>query len=121
MKVYAVISDDGHICTARDAQGLDVTLVATDESLLPTLRDVTERSRAAGLNVELKEFDLSPPYLMSKPLAQTEGAKAFGEKPHPLCRCENGMAAMFCPTGHLTECHYPMKCREAQCSHLERY
>jgi hypothetical protein len=31
------------------------------------------------------------------------------------------MACMFCPTGHMTECHYPYDCYEAQCSHLERY
>ena len=120
MRVYAVISDDGHVCTASDAQGRDVALVATDESLLPTIRDVMERSRTAGLNVELREYDFSPPYLVSKPLARTEGAKALGEKPHPLCRCENGMAAMFCPFGHLTECHYPMNCCEARCTHQGR-
>jgi hypothetical protein len=121
VRVYAVVNgDDGGVCTVSDAQGRDVALVATEESLLPTMRDVTERSRAAGLNVELKEFDVSPPYLTSKPLGRTEGAKALGEKPHPLCRCENGMAAMCCPSGHLTECHYPMNCREARCAHLER-
>lgn len=120
MKVYAVIGDDGRVCTVGDAQGRDVALVTTDEAFLPTMRDVTERSRDVGLNVELKEFDILPPYLVSKPLARTEGAKALGEKPHPLCRCENGMAAMGCPFGHLAECHYPMNCCEARCSHLER-
>jgi len=120
MKVYAVISVDGRVCTASDAQGRDVALVTTDESSLSTLRGVTEQPRAAGLKVELKEYDLSPPYLLSKALARTEGAKAMGEQPHPLCQCENGMAAMFCPFGHLRECHYPMNCREARCSHLGR-
>lgn len=28
------------------------------------------------------------------------------------------MACMFCSTGHMTECHYPMSCGEAQCSHF---
>lgn len=30
------------------------------------------------------------------------------------------MACMFCPYGHMTECHYPMTCEEAMCSHYER-
>lgn len=38
------------------------------------------------------------------------------------CRCYPNMhAAFFCMTGHMTECHYPMSCSEAECSHLERY
>ncbi len=31
----------------------------------------------------------------------------------------NSMACMFCPFGHMTECHYPMTCEEAQCSHCD--
>jgi len=26
---------------------------------------------------------------------------------------------MFCEFGHLTECHHPMNCEEAQCSHYQ--
>lgn len=33
------------------------------------------------------------------------------------CRCPSVMATLLCPTGHLLECHYPMRCQEAQCSH----
>jgi len=41
---------------------------------------------------------------------------------NPQCRCwPNPMAAFMCMTGHLTECHYPLSCREARCSHLARY
>jgi hypothetical protein len=32
----------------------------------------------------------------------------------------NPIACWFCPYGHATECHHPMDCREAQCSHYER-
>ena len=30
------------------------------------------------------------------------------------------MACWFCPYGHATECHYPLECDEAECSHYER-
>jgi len=29
----------------------------------------------------------------------------------------NAMACMFCQFGHMTECHYPASCEEANCSH----
>lgn len=28
-----------------------------------------------------------------------------------------GLACMFCPYGHILECHYPLTCSEAKCSH----
>ena len=33
---------------------------------------------------------------------------------HPL-------SCMFCPTGHLLECHFPDTCEKAQCSHVSKY
>lgn len=38
---------------------------------------------------------------------------------NPNCICPNPMAQMFCPYGHMTECHYPYTCDEAECSHYE--
>lgn len=49
-------------------------------------------------------------------------------KPYPMGvevtkagKCPMGhtlpMACMWCSYGHLTECHYPMECMEALCSH----
>jgi hypothetical protein len=31
------------------------------------------------------------------------------------------MMAFFCLYGHMLECHFPYRCREAGCSHLNRY
>lgn len=31
----------------------------------------------------------------------------------------NAMACMFCPYGHMLECHYPLTCDEAECSHYK--
>ena len=41
----------------------------------------------------------------------------------PQCRCRDRgpMASMFCMTGHMTECHHPLDCRQAGCNHLQRY
>lgn len=38
------------------------------------------------------------------------------------CPCrDRGASTTFCMSGHLTECHYPLDCRDAACSHLPRY
>lgn len=31
----------------------------------------------------------------------------------------NPMACMFCPSGHMLECHCPRTCEEAQCGHWQ--
>lgn len=36
---------------------------------------------------------------------------------NPKCVCPTPMAAMFCMTGHMLECHYPMSCEESECGH----
>jgi len=38
---------------------------------------------------------------------------------NPLCKC-SPMQAMFCPYGHMLECHVPKTCREAECDHYQR-
>ena len=41
---------------------------------------------------------------------------------HPDCHCAGQpMRAFYCSTGHLTECHWPMTCDVARCSHLAAY
>ena len=38
------------------------------------------------------------------------------------CRDRGGIISpTFCMSGHLLECHYPLDCRQAACSHLTRY
>ncbi len=38
------------------------------------------------------------------------------------CQCRgNPMQATFCMTGHQLECHFPMDCQTAGCSHLSGY
>lgn len=31
------------------------------------------------------------------------------------------MACQFCPVGHMMECHHPLSCDQAKCSHLSKY
>jgi hypothetical protein len=69
----------------------------------------------------LEEIDVEPPYGVSRGIAQNEDAKKENLQPHPLCICPDAMAAMFCPHGHMLECHFPLDCNQAQCSHLSRY
>ena len=41
---------------------------------------------------------------------------------NPGCVCtQAGVAPMFCGTGHLLECHYPLDCGAAVCNHLPKY
>lgn len=39
---------------------------------------------------------------------------------NPKCVC-SPMQAMFCVYGHMLECHFPLTCDQAHCSHLARY
>lgn len=47
-------------------------------------------------------------------------AREMGVAGNNDCVCPTPMQAMFCPYGHMTECHYPKTCDEAQCSHYLR-
>lgn len=39
--------------------------------------------------------------------------------PNDACHCASLEMAMFCQTGHMVECHYPLSCKEAKCSHYQ--
>lgn len=34
---------------------------------------------------------------------------------------QSPVACQFCPVGHMLECHHPLSCEQANCSHLSRY
>ena len=45
--------------------------------------------------------------------------------PHQHCPIINGaptspLNCMFCDTGHVTECHWPESCEEANCYHYQQ-
>lgn len=51
-------------------------------------------------------------------------AKEFAKKTMPYLECPMNdnervppMRCMFCPYGHMIECHHPFTCDEAECSH----
>lgn len=48
------------------------------------------------------------------------GIDVIHQKQCPI-HATSGMGCMFCTFGHMTECHYPQRCVEADCTHLERY
>lgn len=54
-------------------------------------------------------------------------AKEFGKKTMVWLSCPANnnervmpMRCMFCPYGHMTECHHPFTCDEAECSHYHQ-
>jgi len=58
-----------------------------------------------------------------KAVARYGTSRDMGDKlvaANPQCKC-SPMQAMFCPYGHMLECHWPKTCNEAQCDHLSRY
>ena len=60
---------------------------------------------------------------VSQPINSTPSGRNLYPPPaqNPVCVCPNPMAAFLCPYGHMTECHFPMSCREANCAHMDRY
>lgn len=36
------------------------------------------------------------------------------------CVCPRAIDAMLCRFGHMLECHYPLTCEQANCSHVQR-
>ena len=47
-------------------------------------------------------------------------AKQLGIPGATDCVCATPAAAMRCAYGHMLECHYPLTCEQANCSHYRR-
>ena len=70
-----------------------------------------------------EEIDLDKLLDILKVDARYGTSRDLGDKlihANPQCKC-SPMQAMFCPYGHMLECHYPKTCNEAQCDHRARY
>ncbi len=72
--------------------------VILDEFAEIILKQVPKISKAKALEIARK----SMPYL-NCPMSNNDRVSP--------------MECMFCPYGHMTECHYPLDCYEAKCSH----
>jgi hypothetical protein len=69
---------------------------------------------------QLMAFDISE--AVAREMAKTEVEKmGIYRVEHGTCPrgCNNAMACQFCPTGHMTDCHYPYSCKEANCGHYQ--
>lgn len=101
---------------------------------LPTNLTNSEECNCNPVISELSELpvNLSPPLsnqvVTGKAgwhfLHTMEGAHPFYAPPQTNldCKCwPNLLKAHFCLIGHMTECHYPMNCKKANCSHLVNY
>jgi hypothetical protein len=125
MKIFAVIIGGNKLAIVEDAEGKIVHLASRLEEDVPQLQRVLDYMKSQGVDAELKEFEVAPPYGLSLSMMMAtvaaENPEGINLQPHPLCICENPMQAMFCPYGHMMECHLPLSCKEAQCSHLSKY
>lgn len=55
----------------------------------------------------------------AREIINNQGITKIANGECPLGRI-NPMACTFCPYGHMTECHYPLTCEEAKCSHYRQ-
>ena len=75
------------------------------------IRTLLEHYKKQDWAKDLPEEKLTEIILKSNPWLE---CPAEGKEKVPPMRC------MFCFTGHMTECHYPHSCSEAECSHYQR-
>jgi len=61
--------------------------------------------------------------LKSTPVCRTASGRNCYPLPqdNPRCHCSSPGNRFLCGCGHLTECHWPQSCKEANCSHMDRY
>jgi len=64
-------------------------------------------------------------FLKGVPSLGIDKAREYARKTMPWLHCPHyggrvePMACMPCSFGHMTECHYPLECAEANCSHYK--
>ena len=81
----------------------------------------TTRSLATAATGGTGEDDPRPRWQEDREETSTMKYAPPDQVPACECRDRGTMSTMFCPRGHMTECHYPFDCRQSGCSHLERY
>ncbi len=76
-------------------------------------------------DVILEEFSLE--LLKQAPDLPKEKAIEMAKKSMPWLSCPvrnnmrmTPMACIFCPYGHMCECHFPYTCEEVDCSHYHQ-
>lgn len=66
----------------------------------------------------MNEYEERPGQVPGVPLGRVMGADLVKAGKCPLGYA-NLFACIVCEVGHLTECHYPLRCHEAGCSHMQ--
>lgn len=96
---------EDHYLVRGQEQGRTVTIYAgPDGAGAEKSRQDAERSGRFA-TISLQHFFIYPP-----------------PERNEACRCKDRpFAQIACSFGHMTECHYPQTCTEAQCSHLAEY
>lgn len=101
-----------------------IALIVTDEAKLTSLDNyLTDSNIDLGENSEL--FAGERRILDFFGMMPLDGKYEPGIVKIKTGTCPRGanqqMSCMLCPTGHLLECHAPMTCLQAKCSHLSKY
>lgn len=85
------------------------------------MNDFNREAMISSLSALLAKSGLSP-YKARK--QATEEVDSMGATKTLTGTCPRGgfnpMACMFCPYGHMTDCHWPLTCEEAECSHYQQ-
>ncbi len=101
-----------------------IALIVADNQKLKWLDDyLTDNNTDLGKDKELYAGELSIlDFLRMLPLngKYEPGLVRIKTGTCPM-KGSNPMSCMFCPVGHMLECHWPNNCEKARCSHLSKY
>lgn len=108
--------------SARPPYAWTVAIICKDNKRLHEIDDILCRP-----NFDVGDADA---YSGEHRIQDFFGMMVIGKYEPGMVRIEAGecprgaktpMACTLCPVGHMLECHAPMTCIEAQCSHLVKY